>query len=224
MPLAENNFRDMPWVDIKFEKRLALFYQTLSGLAELHQQKIIHGNILPESLLILAEPKPATLAKRQSTPRRAVISLNMRERKKTPDASVCIAPEVWEREKQDDKDLDETKLDIWALAVSWLFAFTTPPKNMKIRKQSYSGLKSTLDTQTKRGFIKEPLAMLLRQMLAWEPKDRPTATEALADEVWKPIRDEKQKEEDTKKRRRMEMLQGEKRDKRVKVLSPNIDE
>lgn len=82
MPLAKNNFRDMPWVNLEFEKRLALFYQTIIGLAELHQQKIIHGNIFPESLLILTESRPTI--KDQFPPRRAVISLNMRKRKKKP--------------------------------------------------------------------------------------------------------------------------------------------
>ncbi|KKO99133.1 hypothetical protein THAR02_08767 [Trichoderma harzianum] len=220
MPLAKNNFRDMPWVDLEFKERLALFYQTLIGLAELHRQKIIHGNILPESLLILTESEPIT--KGQFPSKRAVISLNMRKRKKNPDESVCIAPEVWEN--GNDQELDETKLDIWALATSWLFAFTVPPENVKIKKKSYGGLKITLDTQAKNGFIKKPLVRLLRRMLALEPQDRPSATDALADEVWKPIKDQKQEEKDSRKRKRAETIKGDSKDKRVRVLSPDVDE
>ncbi|KAL7958008.1 kinase-like domain-containing protein [Trichoderma compactum] len=205
MPLAENNFRDMPWVNLDFERRLALFHQTLSGLAELHQQDITHGHILPESLLIFTKPETTT-TKDQSPPRRAVISLNMRKRKKKPDPSVCVAPEVWSSQGEQNGGLDETKLDIWALAASWLFAFTIPPNNMKIRKQSYGGLKMTLDTQSKRGLIKEPLVKLLRQMLAWELQDRPSAADALADEAWDPIRDKMREEEDGRKRKRLDMV------------------
>ncbi|KAL7941131.1 kinase-like domain-containing protein [Trichoderma barbatum] len=217
MPLAKNNFLDVSWLDIEFENRLALFYQTLTGLAELHQQEIAHGNISPKSLLILAEAEPVSLA------RRAVVSVNMHKRKKEPEASVCVAPEIWETKS--DGDLDETKLDIWALAVSWLFAFTVPPKNLKMTKQTYGGIKTTLDTQTKKGFIKEPLNKLLRKMLAWEPQDRPNATEALKDEVWKPIREERQGKEDFRKRRRQEKMQTlDSGVKRVRVLSPDPEE
>ncbi|KAL7798342.1 hypothetical protein V8C37DRAFT_367426 [Trichoderma ceciliae] len=166
MPLARHNFHNMPWVKIEAKKCPDLFYQTLLGLAELHQKNIIHGNILPESLLILTETAPATSSKNQFPPRRAVISLNMRRIKKY-DASVCVAPEVWQRE--DHKSLDGTKLDIWALAASWLFAFAAPPKNMKIKEASYYSIQKVLDSLTEKGSIEEPLARLLRQMLAWEP-------------------------------------------------------
>ncbi|KAL6820018.1 kinase-like domain-containing protein [Trichoderma camerunense] len=221
-PLAKNNFRDMPWVNIEFEKRLALFYQTLLGLADLHQQNITHGDILPESLLIFTENESTTKA--QSPPRRAVISLNMRKRKKKPDPSVCVAPEVWSSQSEQNPDLDETKLDIWALAASWLFAFTIPPKNMKIRKQSYGGLKMTLDAQSKRELIMEPLVKLLRQMLAWKPQDRPSAADALVDKVWDSIRDKLQEEEDTRKRKRLDMMKSvDGGDKRVRILSPDPD-
>ncbi|KAL6796294.1 kinase-like domain-containing protein [Trichoderma sp. SZMC 28013] len=223
MPLAKNNFRNMPWGNIEFEKRLALFYQTLLGLADLHQQNITHGHILPESLLIFTEPESATNA--QSPPRRAVISLSMRKRNEKPDPSVCVAPEVWSRQGEQNGDLDEAKLDIWALAASWLFAFTAPPKNMKIIKHSYGDLKVTLDTQFKRGLIKEPLVKLLRQMLAWKPRDRPSAADALADEVWNPIRDKMREEEDGRKRKRLDMMKSvDGGDKRVRVLSPDPDE
>ncbi|PKK50011.1 hypothetical protein CI102_7193 [Trichoderma harzianum] len=224
MPLAKNNFRDMPWVNIAYEKRLALFHQTLLGLVELHQQSITHGDIIPESLLIFTEPEEST-SKAPFPPRRAAISLNMRKPNKKPDPSVCVAPEVWSSQSEQRQDLDETKLDIWALAASWLFAFTVPPKNMKITKQSFGGLKMTLDTQSKKGLIKEPLVKLLRQMLAWEPQDRPSAADALADEVWHPIRDKMQQEEDSRKRKRLDMMKSvDGGDKRVRVLSPDPDE
>ncbi|EHK23016.1 uncharacterized protein TRIVIDRAFT_230726 [Trichoderma virens Gv29-8] len=221
MPLAKYNFCDLPWEHINFENRLALFYHTLSGLAELHQQSITHGSISPESLLILSESKLTTLVNGQSAPRRAVISLSMQKRKTKPKASVCIAPEVWECDGNG--NLDETKLDIWALAASWLWSFAVPPNNLKIRKHTHESLMVMLDKMTKRGSIKKPLDRLLRQMLAFEPQDRPNATDALADEIWRPLRDEKQAEEDNRKRRRTEMMNGD-GGKRVRVLSPDPED
>ncbi|KAH6606231.1 hypothetical protein Trco_005384 [Trichoderma cornu-damae] len=220
-PLAKYSFGDMPWQEVKIENRHALFHQTLVGLAELHEKNIIHGNILPESLLILAEDKPATAANDQTLAWRAAISLNMQQAKKR-NASVCVAPEVWETEKKE--ALDRTKLDIWALGASWLFAFTVPPKNTKMREQVYRGLQKTLDCYTDKGSITKPLAKLLRQMLAWEPHDRPSVTEALASDAWQTIKDEKQEEEDRRKRKRIEMIQGgNSGEKRVRVLSPDLD-
>jgi serine/threonine protein kinase len=220
MPLAMKSFYDMPWAEIEFEKRLPLLHHTLVGLAELHQQNIIHGNILPESLLIFT--KPGLMTKGKSPPERAVISLNMRKRKKQPGASICVAPEIWERQSERNEELDETKLDIWGLAASWLYAFIIPPKQFKITEQTYKRIRVSLDAQCKRGNIKEPLAKLLCRMLSWEPQDRPSAADAPTDEVWKPIRDQQQDEEDSRKRKRADMMKS--GDKRVRVLSPNLDE
>ncbi|KAK1253082.1 hypothetical protein MKX08_004269 [Trichoderma sp. CBMAI-0020] len=192
MPLAQNNFCDMPWAEVEFENRLTFFYQTLVGLAELHRQNIFHGNMLPESLLVFTEPVP--MAEGKSRPQRAVISLNMRRRKKEPEASVCVAPEIWESQSEQNKRLDETKLDIWGLAASWLYAFVIPPKQLKITKQTDGQLRASLDVQS----------------------------DALADEVWKPIKDQQHDEEDSRKRKRADMMKSE--DKRVRVLSPDSDE
>lgn len=61
-------------------------------------------------------------------------------------------------------------------------------------------------------------------MLAWEPQDRPSATDALTDEIWKPIKDKKQEEKDSRKQKRKETLKGDGIDKRVRVLSHDVDE
>ncbi|KAL7903970.1 kinase-like domain-containing protein [Trichoderma velutinum] len=220
MPLAKHNFRDLPWRKFDFQERLALFYETLSGLVELHQCGIIHGNILPESLLILTELESTT--KGQSPPTRAFIPLKIHKRKEKPDASVYVAPEVWESAK--DSELDETKLDIWAIASSWLCAFVLLPTNLKIKQQSYRVLQLTLDDQYRKGRIKEPLYKLLCRMLAWEPQDRPSAADALADEAWKPIRDKIQQDEISRKRRRAKIMEGCDSDaKKVRLLSPDPD-
>lgn len=220
MPLAEHDFLNMPWVKIETNTRLLYFYQTLLGLAELHRQDIAHGNILPESLLILGDTKDASTASDRSLSKQAVISLCIRRLEK-PDASVCVAPEVWENQNQ----INETKADIWALAASWLFAFVRPPNNIKITKESYHTLQKTLDAQIKKGFIKDPFVTLLRQMLAWDPQQRPSATEALADKAWESVLAHKRSVEDKRKRKRAENTQHSSTQvRRVRVLSPDFDD
>ncbi|KAL7928494.1 hypothetical protein V8C35DRAFT_231786 [Trichoderma chlorosporum] len=218
MPLAKYNFRDRLWAKVNFEERLALFHQTLLGLAELHSQNMTSGMILPESLLILPELKD------QIPSERAFISLNMQERKKKPNRSVYVAPEVWENRHE--QILDETKLDIWALALSWICVFITPPERMKIRRETYVSLQKTIDSLFEDGEIDEPFANLLRRMVAWAPHARPSAADALADEVWK-HNDQKQEAEDSRKRSKTETIQDdgvEKGTKRVRVVSPGPGE
>jgi serine/threonine protein kinase len=218
MPLAEHDFLNMPWVKISTNTRLLYFYQTLTGLAELHRQDITHGNILPGSLLILADTKGDPTSDSRSLPKRAAISLYIRRLEK-PNASVCVAPEVWKPEE----DLDESKADIWALAASWLFAFVRPPSNIKITQESYHTLQKTLDNQSKKGFIPDPFATLLRQMLAWDPQDRPSAADALANETWGPVLTHGRSLEDDRKRKRMEKMQNSStHTRRVRVLSPDV--
>jgi hypothetical protein len=56
-------------------------------------------------------------------------------------------------------------------------------------------------------------------MLAWDPQDRPTVTEALASDAWQLVWTEKQKDEDKKKQKRKAKMQSDGA-KRVRVLSP----
>ncbi|UKZ47600.1 hypothetical protein TrVGV298_001823 [Trichoderma virens] len=64
-----------------------------------------------------------------------------------------------------------------------------------------------------------PFTALLRKMLAWDPQDRPTVTEALASDAWQLVWTEKQKDEDKKKQKRKAKMQSDGA-KRVRVLSP----
>ncbi|KAF3066625.1 hypothetical protein CFAM422_008732 [Trichoderma lentiforme] len=219
MPLAEHHFLNMPWKKIDTNTRLLYFHQTLVGLAELHRQDVTHGNITPESLLLLPGTKPTPMTDR-SLPRKAVISLSMQQLDKHS-PSICVAPEVWRNRKT----VDGTKVDVWALAASWLFAFVRPPSGIKITKASYQTLQKTLDTQIEKGFMKESFAALLRQMLAWEPHDRPTTTELLADPTWESVLAHAQSIEDNKKRKRMEKIQrSSSQGRRVRLLSPDVND
>ncbi|KAL7899259.1 kinase-like domain-containing protein [Trichoderma sp. SZMC 28014] len=171
MPLAEQNFLHDRWIQFTTMESLAYLYHTLCGLAELHNQGFIHGNIRPELLLICEK--------------RAFISLCMNKAER-PDADVCVAPEFWLSRDQE-SDLDATKLDIWALAASWIYRCLNAPADLKVTQRSHARLQEALTRRNETGHIKGSLYRLLQRMLAWEPKDRPSASEALEDEAWRPV-------------------------------------
>lgn len=221
VPLAEHDFLNMPWAKIDINTRLLYLFQTLEGLCEIHRQHITHGNILPESLLILADTKGEPLPGVNALPKRAAISLHIQPLGKRPSASVCVAPEVWKSKE----NLDQPKADIWSLAASWLFAFVRPPSAIRITKESYHTLQKTLDSQSEKGFIQDPFATLLRQMLAWDPKDRPSAEEALANKAWVSVLAHGQSIADDRKRKRIEQTQIPfTQARRARVLSPDVND
>jgi hypothetical protein len=192
MPLAKHNFANIQWSKF-YEDRCRLCYQTLLGLAELHQKDISHGNIHPSSLLIFNKPESMSV--------NAVISLDMQPPENL-NTSICVAPEVWK--KEDSASLDKEKLDIWGLAASWLFAFFQVPESQKMDQQVYVAMTATIDSGVRKGWYEKPFADLLQKMLAFKPEDRPSATMALAFEVWQPIeeaRNRKRKRQNTKSKK-----------------------
>lgn len=228
MPLAGYSFLDLPWTKLEQDTRLTYFYQTLSGLSALHEQGLVHGNIRPTSLLILANTthKSYTTTKALST-KKAVLSLSMSqmERKPSDTTRICIAPEAWERiNSRSTTNLDMTKLDIWALATSWLYTFMRPPDNFKIvTERDYLQMQGQVQYRIKRLSFLQPFAPLLNQMLAWEPERRPSAAEALASNAWQPVWDEKRRREDKTKQKRKAKVQSD-GVKRVRVLSPGAED
>ncbi|PON20263.1 hypothetical protein TGAM01_v210859 [Trichoderma gamsii] len=183
-------FANVQWSKL-YENRCRLCYQTLLGLAELHQKDISHGNIHPESLLIFT--------KLESMSVNAVISLDMQPRENL-NTSICVAPEVWKK----GASLDKEKLDIWGLAASWLFAFFQVPEGQKMDQQLHVVMTATIESGVRKGWYEKPFAHLLRKMLAFNPEDRPSATTALAYEAWQPIEEaskRKRKREDTKSKK-----------------------
>ncbi|KAK1252744.1 hypothetical protein MKX08_003931, partial [Trichoderma sp. CBMAI-0020] len=171
MPLAEQNFLHNRWAQFKTMESVTYLYHTLCGLAELHNQGFIHGNIRLELLLICEK--------------RAFISLCMTKAER-PDASVYVAPEFWLSRDQE-SNLDATKLDIWALAASWLYRCLKAPPDLMVTQRSHAGIQETLRRRNEVSDIKGQLYRLFRRMLAWDPHDRPSASEALQDEAWRPI-------------------------------------
>ncbi|KAM0512401.1 hypothetical protein ACHAPE_008850 [Trichoderma viride] len=214
MPLASYNFFDLPWSKLEVDKRLLYLHQTLLALAELHEQQLVHGNIQPGSLLIMGDE--LRLDSETLSTQKVVLSLSMRrvEKMMSSRANICVAPEVWQNEGAT-KDLDGTKLDIWAIATSWIYAFGTPPNWKIATKDNHKWLQD----QVRRLSKSTPFIELLHKMLAWEPQDRPTVAEALASDAWHLVQTMKQEMEDQKTQKRKAEIQSD-GVKRVRVLSP----
>ncbi|KAL7894171.1 kinase-like domain-containing protein [Trichoderma sp. SZMC 28014] len=228
IPLARYSFLDFHWTKLEHDTRLAYFHQTLLGLSAMHEQGLVHGNIRPSSLLVLANAthKSYTTTKALST-KKAVLSLSMSqtERKLYDTTSICIAPEVWEKiNGRPRADLDEAKLDIWALATSWLYTFMRPPDNFKIEtERDYLQMRGQVQYRIQRISSLGTFAPLLHQMLAWKPEQRPSAAEALRSTAWQSVWDEKRRREDEMKQKRKAKAQSD-GTKRVRVLSPGAED
>lgn len=214
MPLASYNFLDFPWSKLEANKRLLYLHQTLLGLAELHSQHLFHGNIQPRSLLIMGDK--LRLDSETLSTQKVVLSLSMSQIKKrtTYMANICVPPEVWQNGGAT-ADLDGTKLDIWAIAASWIYAFGTPTYRKIDTEDGHKWLQGQLNRISQL----TPFTNLLHKMLAWEPRDRPTVAEALASDAWHLVRTVKQEMEDKKKQKRKAEMQSDGA-KRVRVLSP----
>jgi serine/threonine protein kinase len=215
MPLASYNFLDLPWSKLPANKRLLYLHQTLSAVAELHNQNLVHGNIGPGSLLIMGDK--LRLDPESLSTQKVVLSLSMRRVEKIVSnrANVCVAPEVWQNGGAT-TDLDGTKLDIWAIASSWIYAFGTPPNRKIATKDDHTWLQGQVNRLSKL----TSFTYLLHKMLAWEPQDRPTVAEALASDAWHLVQTMKQEMEDEKKQKRKAEIQSDGA-KRVRVLSPS---
>ncbi|KAH6605372.1 hypothetical protein Trco_007079 [Trichoderma cornu-damae] len=226
MPLASYNFLDLPWTKVANNIRLAYLHQTLLGLANLHRQGLVHGNIRPGSLLVLGDAKHAPRADAEALEtKRAAICFSMsRVEKKMFDATrICIPPEVWQNKRATAR-LDEAKGDVWALAASWLYAFILPPSTFKVAtRQDHLQMQAQLDRQVRQNSSLEPFVALLRRMLAWEPQHRPSAAEALESDAWQSVWADKQRTEERKKRKRTAQMRPD-GVRRVRVLSPNIED
>ncbi|KAL7934658.1 kinase-like domain-containing protein [Trichoderma chlorosporum] len=212
-PLAKYNFRNMRWLRLTNQQILSYFYSTLSGLGELHRKKICHRRITPDSLLLVEDTHDAITSRNQPTLLRAFLSLPidpLQEHSK----SICVAPEIW---KTESGKWDNAKADVWALAASWLHAFVRPPENVCMDSETHRILGITIDAESRKGFIQQPLASLLHQMLAFRPQDRPSVVKVLEHELWQPFREDR-------KRKRQERIQAHsdesRKAKKVEVLSP----
>ena len=222
MPLAEYNFKTMPWAKLGFQRRGSYLYQTLRGLSEFHTKGIIHGRIRPTSLLILPRQASAQRSDQpDGLPEGASISSAVSSPAGKPGVALWVAPEL---SSSTESNPYTKEADIWALAASWLQAFAVIPNDIAIDAASYRSTIKTLDTLRTSGKITETMQSLLLQMLAWKPEDRPSVTEAMSHAAWAPVRKEIELRNRHVRQQREERIRGpDEGAKKVRILSPNLE-
>lgn len=240
--LTEYHFLSMPWskLGMGLDVRLDHFHQTLKGLGELHGKGLIHGQLRPESLVLVPTqgnpqegnlnrklpPLSHDLALPPSPPMTAAISdldwakASLYRDNKPNSAGAWVAPEVWTSSA---KAPYTNKADIWSLAMSWLLTYVQIPADVKITRANFGKIQTTVKSILKKGHITKPFCDLFLSMLAWDPVDRPSIQDILANEVWMDLQRGRESEQEMARMEREEKL----RDlglKRVRVLSPEAEE
>lgn len=181
MPLARHDFLNMPWASVDGNIRLALFRQTLQGLQHAHSHGIMHRDVAPKNLLVIStDPPRAGLCdwgKSTRSTRDIVTTLGPFD---------AVAPEVWTANESNPYD---KSIDIWSLGYTWLNTIQRPadlherPRTGRFRNSALLRSIEALRT-TDPPRISADLAQLLSRMLAFDPRQRPTAGEALSHRVW----------------------------------------
>ncbi|PTB72281.1 hypothetical protein M440DRAFT_1433858 [Trichoderma longibrachiatum ATCC 18648] len=125
----------------------------------------------------------------------------------------------------DTQALDGTEADVWALAMSWLSTLIALPAPSLITEEIHSSLLDDLDAKTNSSVStnEKIMALIIRDMLCWDPRARPSAEVALQHAAWSVIKMRLANEEDKKRKRGGIDQQGNqselREDKRARVVS-----
>lgn len=93
-----------------------------------------------------------------------------------------LAPEVWGLLPYNNK------VDVWSLAFAWVDTFKPGlPRPEYIDCATHRQIYAFIQTLLETGKILEQFAILLRQMLSWDPRERLSSEEALKHPCWKDI-------------------------------------
>ncbi|KAI1195114.1 kinase-like domain-containing protein [Nemania serpens] len=242
--LVEYHFLSMPWLmsGMGLDVRLDYFHQTLKGLGQLHDKGFIHGQLRPESLVLVPTqenyqegslnrelpPFSDDLTLPPYPPMTAAISdlgwakVSLCRDDKPNTAGAWVAPEVWTSSARAPYT---NKADIWGLAMSWLPTYVQIPADVKITRANFGSIQATVKNEFKKGYLTKPFCNLVLSMLAWDPDDRPSIQDILTNEVWTDIQNRKESEQEMARMERERKL----RDlgpnaKKVRVLSPEAKE
>jgi len=101
-----------------------------------------------------------------------------------------LAPEVWGQRPYNNM------IDVWSLAYAWMNTFRRRlPRPEHIDSATHCQMFQVIRCLIETGKIQEQFAILLRQMLSWDPLARISADEALHHPCWEDVPDLKQDEE-----------------------------
>lgn len=169
---------------------LKLFSELLTAFQVIHENNIIHRDVKPENILLVAAAQPGTPEKSLAV---KIIDFGISNRADDTAFSIegtpqYIAPEVW------DKKINTPLSDIYSLGILFFELLTGhPPFNadgvdpnhptrtiefaLEVIRKEPPSLLATLPLIPK---VTDRLAVLITAMLAKEPADRPTAGQALS--------------------------------------------
>ena len=184
MPYAGQDFSTFDWFNSKISQpdKFRLLEQLLEGLSTLHRLGIMHRDIRRQNVLLLSlEPAEAAICdfgkatKAESSENTSIGPI------------YTLAPEVWCVKSVGPYT---NSIDIWAFgyAIAELFGYYGWQGNPPINPERYDSMVAMLQTHSSKHPIDEDLVDLVLRMLKWNPKQRPTATEALQHRCWNFIR------------------------------------
>ena len=174
-PLGLFDFADrQQWQAIGWQKQLSLLRQTLEGIQTLHEKKCLHRDIQVRNLLVMSHEPPVAVLHDFG---KVVFSPYARDSAIGPIPTV--APEV------NNDNVYTYSIDIWSWAYAVLVAYGhARDRRDWINEKNYIDLLEDLTAFEHADQRHGDLAALLRCMLKWEPKSRPTIQETLAHSCW----------------------------------------
>lgn len=175
--LSRGDFAHLDWSLISFPIRLSLLKDTLRGLNTLHKQGLMHRDITVKNLLLVAlSPPEAALCDFGRT-------IEAEESTDTAIGPKCtLAPEVWGPRPYNNK------VDVWSLAFAWVDTFKPGiPRPEYMDHTTHCLIINFIQSLVETKKILEQFAILLGQMLSWDPRARISSEEALQHPCWKGI-------------------------------------
>ena len=163
--------------DIPRNNKLQLLEQPLQGLRTLHEIGIMHRDIRPQNILRLSvRPPRATICDYGKA----------LEAEKSQDTQISpihtLAPEVWTGPYT-------RAIDVWAYgyAIAEVLGYRGWIGNPRITHERHDAVSAILQHHMRQYPDDKDLVDLALQMLAGDPRRRPTAAEALDHRCWAPI-------------------------------------
>ncbi|KAL8832829.1 MAG: hypothetical protein Q9191_000013 [Dirinaria sp. TL-2023a] len=175
-PLAIGDFASQNWSSIDLSTTIALLRGPLQGLKSLHEAGYMHRDVSVRNLLVMSLDPPEGVLCDYGKARR---SLEEKDSRIGPIPT--LAPEV------DGEAYYDSKIDVWG--IGYVCCCILFPKYQRQRVDNfrppnrnlnwYVGLTPLLEAYQERGQLERSFGDLVTKMIAWEPKSRMTAAQAL---------------------------------------------
>jgi serine/threonine protein kinase len=180
-PLGRHTFEELNESDRPEETRLVLFHDCIRGLAHLHENGIMHRDIKPSNLAVVSYDPLRAMVMDFGTATKESTSTNHFK-----GTIVFLAPEVMCLKNGEEQAPPYSRaVDIWALGVSGYMLFAIRRKSIWWGKEgSITHAVHHRMRQHLAPILPGTISSLIDRMIKWNSEYRPSAIEALHDEVW----------------------------------------